>query len=309
MGELKNEFSWSKSRAELFNTCQRRYYYNYYAFWNGWRSNAPEKTRTLYLLKQLRSRQMWAGTKVHESIESTLRKIRQGISISEPETLIDTAIDEMRSEFRSSREKRYWVYPKSCALFEHEYGIQVPDSAWRDNADVVRTSLSNFYGAPVFAELRGLPADRWLETEEFSSFDFEGTRVMVVLDCSFRTDEGITIIDWKTGRSMEGEGSVQLSCYALYAHRKWGVDLDRIRLVEYNLPEDLPVPHKVSPDDLEGTKRTIRESIATMRSRLDDPETNRPGPEETFPFTPFEKECRWCNFHRVCPKSGEESKL
>ncbi|NIM97104.1 MAG: hypothetical protein GTO24_03145 [candidate division Zixibacteria bacterium] len=31
MSEIRNEFSWSKSRDEVFQTCPRQYYFNYYA--------------------------------------------------------------------------------------------------------------------------------------------------------------------------------------------------------------------------------------------------------------------------------------
>jgi hypothetical protein len=30
MTEIRNEFSWSKSRDEIFQTCPRQYYFNYY---------------------------------------------------------------------------------------------------------------------------------------------------------------------------------------------------------------------------------------------------------------------------------------
>jgi hypothetical protein len=53
----------------------------------------------------------------------------------------------------------------------------------------------------------------WLEVEDFSSFELNDTKIWAVLDCSFRTeDSGITIIDWKTGRRMSQDVSIQLSC-------------------------------------------------------------------------------------------------
>jgi hypothetical protein len=36
MTELKNEFSWSKTRDEVFKTCPRQYWFSYYGYWNGW---------------------------------------------------------------------------------------------------------------------------------------------------------------------------------------------------------------------------------------------------------------------------------
>jgi hypothetical protein len=35
--------------------------------------------------------------------------------------------EQMRAEFRSSKLKTYWKKPKTCALFEHEYEIELTD--------------------------------------------------------------------------------------------------------------------------------------------------------------------------------------
>ena len=61
MADLANVFSWSRSRAGMFEECRRRYYYHYYGAWGGWDSNAPPDIRRLYVLKQLTGRQGWAG--------------------------------------------------------------------------------------------------------------------------------------------------------------------------------------------------------------------------------------------------------
>ncbi len=54
MTEIKNEFSWSKSRDEVFRTCPRQYWFAYYGYWNGWLENALERTRQIYILKNLK---------------------------------------------------------------------------------------------------------------------------------------------------------------------------------------------------------------------------------------------------------------
>ena len=41
MADLANLFSWSRSRAGMFDDCRRRYYYHYYGAWGGWDSSAP----------------------------------------------------------------------------------------------------------------------------------------------------------------------------------------------------------------------------------------------------------------------------
>jgi hypothetical protein len=107
------------------------------------------------------------------------------------------------------------MHPKTCALFEHEYDVDLSDSKWKEVAEDVEQCLRNFYGSEMFALLKDLPQENWLEVEKFSFFHLDGLKIWAVLDCSFRTDEGITIIDWKTGRASSTDISLQLSCYAM----------------------------------------------------------------------------------------------
>ena len=63
MGKIiTNDLSWSVSRAALFQTCQRAYYFHYYGSWGGWDKNASDLCRTLYMLKQMKTLAMWAST-------------------------------------------------------------------------------------------------------------------------------------------------------------------------------------------------------------------------------------------------------
>jgi len=236
MSSYKNEFSWSISRDRVFQICPRQYYFNYYGYWEGWETNAPARTRQIYILKNLKNRYMWTGEKVHSCIKHTLTNLQRGISVLDVNQIVDITLNQMREEFRSSREKRYLTHPKTCALFEHEYESPITDADWKKTADKVEQCLRNFYSSDTFAMLKELPQQMWLEVEDFSSFNLNNTKIWAVLDCSFRTeDSGITIIDWKTGRSMSEDVSMQLNCYAMYAMQKWGVDPESVKLIEYNL--------------------------------------------------------------------------
>ena len=145
MSELKNEFSWSKTRDEVLKTCSRQYWFSYYGYWNGWLENAPERTRQIYILKNLKNRHMWAGEKVHECIQRSLNNIRRGIKVLRVDEIISITLDQMRAEFRSSKSMNYRKNPKSCGLFEHEYEMEVSDEEWKAVAGNVGTCLRNFY--------------------------------------------------------------------------------------------------------------------------------------------------------------------
>ena len=78
MADFKNEFSWSKSRDSLFSECRRKYYFNHYGFWGGWKIDAPKEVRELYILKNLISKEMWVGQVVHKIIENVLSQLKLG---------------------------------------------------------------------------------------------------------------------------------------------------------------------------------------------------------------------------------------
>jgi hypothetical protein len=205
---------------------------------------------------------MWAGAKVHSCIKHTLINLQRGISVLDVDQIIDITLNQMREDFRSSREKRYLTHPKTCALFEHEYDAPIADADWKKTADNMELCLRNFYSSETFEMLKELPQQMWLEVEDFSSFNLDNTKIWAVLDCSFRTEDGgITIIDWKTGRKMSEDVSMQLSCYAMYA-----MEILANQGAEFN----------VTCGEIENTKTYIAGSIADMQSTLVDVENNVP---------------------------------
>lgn len=302
---LKNEFSWSKSRDEAFRECLRRYYFQYYGFWGGWERDADARARQLYVLKNLQSRQMWAGSRVHAAIRHVLEHVRKGVPPPALERMEEETLNAMREDFRNSRAKKYREQPKkTCGLFEHEYEVPVPDEEWKKNAEHVRLCLRNFYGSEIFKRLCGVPAADWLEVEDLASFQLDGLRVMVQLDASHKEDGRIVIYDWKTGRIEPGRADLQFACYVLYAMDKWKVTASQVTAMEFNLPTATEIRHEVTDEQLETAKDYIRESADEMLFPLADPENNV-AEEDAFEFTEDERACKRCNFVKVCPKWGQ----
>ncbi|MFQ5647349.1 MAG: hypothetical protein ACE5GM_10495, partial [bacterium] len=174
MAQFINAFSWSGTRDKMFQECKRRYYYHYYASWGGWNSGAPGATRRIYLLKQLKNRQMWAGEVVHEKIEDLIRLCRCKLDTPELPELLEETRKRLRREFASSRSRDYLTRPRQCALFEHHYQIEVSPQEWRNNADNADRCLTNFVQSAVFKKIKEMSNEEFLESEEFSSFLFEG---------------------------------------------------------------------------------------------------------------------------------------
>jgi len=298
--KLKNEFSWSKTRDEVFRTCPRQYWFSYYGYWNGWLENAPERTSQIYVLKNLKNRYMWAGEKVHEFIQRSLNNIRRGIKVPSVDEIVSITLDKMTVEFRSSRAGNYLKNPKTCGLFEHEYGVEVTDDQWKEVATNVETCLRNFYASDIYDGLKSHRRDGWLEVGEFSSFQLDGVKIDLAIDCAIREGDEVRIYDWKTGKSIPDDLPIQLSCYALYARGKWNVPPESLRVIEFNLSSNKSSWFSASLGVVENTKGYLRGGIKDMRSLLLDVKKNIPMEEERFSKVEDERISLGCNFRKVC---------
>ncbi|MBI4593262.1 MAG: PD-(D/E)XK nuclease family protein [Candidatus Rokubacteria bacterium] len=298
MAELVNEFSWSRSRDGTFQDCRREYFYHYYGSWGGWDPGAPEEIRRLYVLKQLASRQQWAGRVVHDAIELALHGLREGRTVPVEPFVVDV-IERMRGEWRSSRAGRYRDAPKTTALFEHEYHVDLKPEAWQALSQNVATCLRNFFRLPLLAEIRQTSPEHWSIEHWSKTFDFEGTAVWVAPDFGFWTAESrLGLVDWKTGAG-SNSAAFQLGCYALYAREVLGVEPERVDLYEVNLREPQVTRHHWDAERLDAVREQLRLSIRSMKAYLADPAAN------VAVMTDFERTedlriCRWCKFRAVC---------
>jgi len=299
MAELTNDFSWSRSRDNTFQECKRKYFYHYYGAWGGWDAAAAEEVRRLYVLKQLASRQQWAGRAVHDAIEMAFHAFAHGRDIP-VEPFIGDVVERMRGEWRSSNAGRYRDNPKTTALFEHEYRVDLKPEAWQALSRNVAQCLRNFFRLPLLAEIRKTEPEHWSIEHWSKVFGFEGTSVWVAPDFGYWTGDGrLVLVDWKTGGAHAEGAAFQLGCYALYANEVLGVEPARVDLVEANLREPVVTPHQWSAARLEEIKEQLRLSVRSMKAYLVDPEAN------VAMLADFEKTedlriCRWCNFRAVC---------
>jgi hypothetical protein len=296
--ELVNELTWSKSRHGKFEECRRLYWFHYYGSWGGWEASAPPRIREAYVLKNLSTRQQWAGKVVHDTIAYALSMARAG-DAPEIEQLVKRARTRMRDDFRRSRAGEYRARPKRVVgLVEHELKIPIPDSEWKANWDVAETCLRRFHASTWLAKARQLQAADWLPIDEIDSFLLDGIRVFAGPDFAFREGGSTVLVDWKTGRQRD-EDHEQVKGYALFAAAKWNAAPEQVigRLVYLGAGQEVDV--NVTPDALEGFRAFFRQSVAGMKALLRDPEHNV-AVEEDFPQTAEPGRCRSCAFQKLC---------
>ena len=268
--------------------------------------DCDERTRELYVLKQLTTRQMWQGQVVHDCIRRTMTNLKNGVPPLLPQEIIAKTRERMRADYRSSRQGVYRQRPKTLALFEHEYELEVSEEEWKQSWEHVEKCLDNFYSSAFYAKLHDMPRGNFIQIEEFDSFLLEGVKIHAVLDFAF-TEEGLyRIVDWKTGKREGADSTLQLTCYALYGMGKWDAPLEQIRVIEYNLYGDKMVESDLAPGDIESLKAYVNGSVTDMRRLLSDIEGNK-AEEGDFKGTTDAKQCARCNFGKLCPVKVEDS--
>ena len=206
----------------------------------------------------------------------------------------------MRGEWRSSRDGRYRDNPKTLALFEHEYAVDLKAEVWQALSRNVAGCLRHFFRLPLLAEIRATSPEHWSIEHWSKVLDFEGTPIWIAPDFGFWTASGrLALIDWKTGGADPDSAAFQLGCYALYAREMLGVEPANVDLLEVNLREPTVTKHHWDAARLEEIRERLRLSIRSMKAYLAEPAGNV-AVVEGYERTEELRLCRWCNFRIVC---------
>lgn len=305
MSVLVNEFSWSHARHEIFQTCLKRYYFAYYAAWGGWQEAAPVRTRELYRLKRLSTRQQWAGHHVHQALEFLFKSARRDPSGALAATAETRQIELMRREFRASRAGANRADPvREVGLFEHEYALEVPPAEWKATVDRVALAIRNFLASDLWRRLRELPEDAFLAVERRTHFLLDGLKVFAVPDLVVRQGEKVTIYDWKTGATEPAEHRLQVGIYTLLALDRWAAAAGQIEAVVFNPVLDRGEVFTFTAEDTDNLREFVRDSADEMLFPLEDPQANAAGDGTNFECTDRDEPCKICPFLRACPRWG-----
>lgn len=310
MAKIENELTWSVSRAQLFQNCQRAYYYNYYASWGGWSKDASPETILAYQLKNLKPMILWAGGIVHETIKEALTQFASSGTVPTAEALQAAARAKMNAGWLECIHQEWKTLPsKKTNLFELYYGN--PDEYGtctklpREQTDAIKQrvmdALDAFAHAPVLKTILATPTSNWKVIDELSNFFIGPIKVWCAVDFAYTDEDGVLhIIDWKTGNEHKATLRQQLACYALFACKIWDASLEKLTLQGVFLNDGGRLStYPIAPDLLTSVTSQIEASYASMKSKLSDPEKNI-AEIDSFPPSPSEYNCQTCPFRRLC---------
>jgi hypothetical protein len=297
MPELRNEFTWSFSRRQTFESCRRRYWFRYYAFWGGWSRDAPEIARKAYFFSKMSTVRMLLGVAVHETIADVLRALKSGREAKSPFEQVRT---RMNDAWRASKEERWrTVGPKQAPpLFEHYYGLPVPAEETARLREQAQRCLQSFLESDVYRSIvrAGAASFRSIDTLEVA--ELGGVACFVAPDFAFDDGDKTWLLDWKTGGERD-DHELQLLAYAAFARQKWDLPAERLRATDLMLDDGRALEVAIDAERLAGAAETIRTSADAMRAVLSDT-TKNVARKEALPPTTDVRECRRCFFREIC---------
>lgn len=304
---------WSLSAARTFLVCQRRWYYaNVLA-------NARAKDtrrREAYLLKSLQTIYAWRGSLVDKVVSDMIVPSIKKRVIPPEDQIIDYAMQLADKQIAFGKEAKHKepqitksayknVY---CAFYEVEYNGGLDKDQIQQAKDEAVISLKNILHSPLLADVA---KNSTHITDQVSiSFKFENTTVSCTPDLiAFFEKEPPLIIDWKVHIFATYESRLQLALYALALSRttprkgfppEFNVLPQDIRLVEYQLLNNIPRKYHLTDKDISDVEDYIYQSLLRIESACDG---------EAKELTPFDfrtarnpRACIRCQFKKMCWK-------
>ncbi|MFD1136278.1 PD-(D/E)XK nuclease family protein [Paenibacillus sp. TCA20] len=295
-------WSYSGSRAGMFNECLRKYYYHYYGSHNGWKPESadPDQVQT-YRLKQLSSLYLIFGNLAHQMCESVIRSWERNRTVPEVPFLQQRMRDLLNKAYVESKDMNGWhLNPKYHTMLSEMYYDE--DAKLQNRITSIKarmeTVAGKLYESRTWKEIQSGIA-HIMEVEKWDHMILHDTKVYVKMDVLYRNEKGhIVIVDWKTGK--EDNFTEQLYLYAAYVHEHYNIPYEHIELrVEYLLT-GISESYQASQAEIDEVIAKVGREIEEMKSCLADDYYNRPKEIGYFTPMPSERVCGECNFREIC---------
>ena len=298
-------FSWSFSRAQLLERCERLYYEHYYEAHGGWAANATPRARLAYRLKQLTSPNAELGRAVHRRAQEIAHALRDRMPLPTSAELYGRTRTELEAVvMRSATDAAWLTDPRRAPLLHEVYYGGVSMARRRQlltdlcaRAVALHAALLD---APVW-RAAAVPGARILHVDEPILTAHEGVSTAYTPDLVLQLPgDRVIVVEWKTG------GGGDMTQPILYAHavqsafgadgvasayEAWLMHLDRGTMEAVT----------VTASDIAMALGAQQTSLERMRDLLVDPTRNVPKPRGTFAHARDpNRECRRCKMLALC---------
>lgn len=295
------DMTWSYSRRASFETCLRRYYFEY--FGANMRTALDERQKEkLHFLNGLKSRHLRAGDIIHTVIRTYFRKAQAG-EIWDVDRLIRWAASIFQKDREFSRtyssrvENARDKYPPQLLV---EYYYQVPDveDLCDQTEEQISASLFAFGTDDCFREFIQYGSLENAVVERSITVEGLPCRVTGKIDLAYEQHDFVTVVDWKTGcEDGVGDNSLQLAVYGLWALQYFQCTPPRLIVSKAFLGSGDVVAINPSQQLLEEAKTRILQDIERMAAMN---EYALKAIREAFTLCLHANICSTCSFQGIC---------
>jgi hypothetical protein len=302
-GAKSTGFNWSYSRYEVYESCEKKYYYTYYGSKKTKALKEPLKAE-LAVLADIDNRYMVMGDVVHSVIAWALRKLKNHESV-EYFQIRNFAFSKLREtvgyseRFRLTGRIETFAFPVPL-IKEIVHDINPFLEIEKELEEKIMLNLNNFWHSETFESLRKNATYSDSIIEGKSNFQLD-KRVNVTgkIDLAFPDGENYVITDWKTGKTQYEETSLQLLTYGLWSKSQSQISDKSLIIQKAYLAQDTIEPMKFSENQLLRAKAKIRQQTELLKE-MDEFGMNATA--EAFVARKMERICKLCPFEKICYK-------
>lgn len=306
-------FQWSFSTDKLFRRCQRQLLFREIAA----HPNAKDAwRREAFILKQLKTLEVWRGTLIHEGIERFLVPALKRAGPIPWKAITNNTLRRAQEQLEFSERKRYREpnirkggHDDFCALVPHENGSGVSAEDFEQVCEGIESAFQRL----------SLLSDLWKRFDGGSTWNAEVSVWTKLPDVSVKAqidlllkdaNNRFTIIDWKSyelGGDTEARLQTALYGWALMRSGQHGVRRSQdITILECQVQEGLLIEHEFSEAILcevdDYIYRSVQNIFAVCRSKkLVEVQL------QDFAFTDNPNNCEHCAFRQLCVETASSA--
>lgn len=276
------DFSWSSSRARMFEECALCYGLYYYGAHNGWLQSASPLAQAAYRYKVTSSTE----GKLMESVTTQVynHHYKEPLSADEFMKLVRHDLNTAFSASKNHKDEWYKRPKHVPVLTEMIRSDKLDTTLVRETVVKMEKIINNFYKSQTMTELEG--RHRIMPLSRFNKFEMErlnNLTVFVGLHLLYQRDDGkMVAVNYKTENQ---ESHIdQLGSIALYLKHKYGFALEDIILRDEFLLEGTNVEHYLTEDDIEEMYEVIEDSVNMMAEHVVDKDLEK---NEGLPLKAF----------------------
>lgn len=305
---------WSYSKANIFQQCQRKWFYG--EIMAQWNAKDPLR-REIHLLKQCKSIYAWRGSLVDTVIEKLIipRMIFRKSLPTDTETIsFAMALADKQLEFgRQNKHREIGMTGKKagdayCAFFDIEYNKGLNDELISQMKDEIKKALLNLLHSDILKDIlrnaTKLIAQRNLLTK-FEEYNVTSKPDLI----AFYNDKPPLIIDWKVHEGRNTDYWLQLGIYAFVLsladpHNDYKDILPKgkylpqeYKIIEFQLLKNITKEYHLTEQDILDIEDHIHSTASVMLSLC--------GSENSFDVsfyasTDYPNLCASCEYQKAC---------